>query len=74
MEERALVIEAAAVVVVAVEAAEEVDVVEVPASPRREPSKILLAKRRRSTILIRWFKILFLYTAIPPFTDTIVSE
>ena len=78
-EERVSVTEAAAVVVEAVEAdadsvAEEVDVAEVPALPRREPSKILLAKRKRSMILIRWFKILFLYTAIPPFTDTIVSE
>ena len=49
MEERVSVTEAAAVVVVAVEAdaavAEEVDVAEVPALPRREPSKILLAKR-----------------------------
>lgn len=74
-EERVSVTEAAAVVdadSVAVEAdadsvAEEVDVAEVPALPRREPSKILLAKRKRSMILIRWFKILFLYTAIPPF-------
>ena len=71
-EERVSVTEAAAVVVEAVEAdvdsvAEEVDVAEVPALPRREPSKILLAKRKRSMILIRWFKILFLYTAIPPF-------
>ena len=71
MEERVSVTEAAAVVVEAVEAdadsvAEEVDVAEVPALPRREPFKILLAKRKRSMILIRWFKILFLYTAIPP--------
>ena len=71
VEEGVSVIEAAAVVVEAVEAdvdlvVEEADAAVVPVSPKRELFKILLERRKRSTILIRWFKIIFLYTAIPP--------